>query len=162
MKRNWQGGHFHISQGAQHLPTFLLPTLSPPTPCCCVVSAAGQRVRLRMPPQMREVISGLSLVLCLRSVPAITYPTRQSPKHSSFCFSTSSLTMGFPNTSPVPTGCPSPSSLSQKTKGKRNSSDSSVCTAGEGNRVSLWVQMRVSAGLLTTSHDLLSFVKGKR
>ena len=32
---------------------------------------------------------------------------------------------------------------------------------GEQQRVSLWVQMRISSGLLPASHDLLGFTKGR-
>ena len=32
---------------------------------------------------------------------------------------------------------------------------------GEKQRVSLWVQMRISAGLLPASRDQLSFTRGK-
>lgn len=123
---NWEDDHFHINWGGPRF-TSLLPTLLLPTPCSScglhfwakgasfdATSDEGSNLWSffgSLPQRMSQPLS----TLC--PFPQSTLPFA-SP--SVWPLLWSSLTVGFPNTSPLLTGCSSSSSSSQKMKQKRN------------------------------------------
>lgn len=123
---NWEDDHFHINwEGPRS--TFLLHMLPLPTPCSLcglcywakgasfdATSDEGSNLwsffgflpqRMSQPSSIRYSFSHNTLPFASPSVWPLLW---------------SSLTVGFPNTSPLPTGCSYSSSSSQKMKQKRN------------------------------------------